>query len=174
MLGINDLKYYVITDMTPKYDEINRKIIKFTKLYFNTMKNHSFQISQIENKLNEYNIKGEVKIKQLLENQQNIIKELIKIVNNCLKEIRNNEILKKNEEYFPLKQKNIIMNNNLHIFTVPHYPNPITKANYSKNKTKEKRTNTSENYKNTTTNDTLRTRLLHQKAGMNIMELYPI
>jgi hypothetical protein len=157
MLGINDLKYYVITDMTPKYDEINRKIIKFTKLYFNTMKNHSFQISQIENKLNEYNIKGEVKIKQLLENQQNIIKELIKIVNNCLKEIRNNEILKKNEEYFPLKQKNIIMNNNLHIFTVPHYPNSITKANYSKNKTKEKRTNTSENYKNTTTNDTLRT-----------------
>ena len=41
MLGINDLKYYVITDMTPKYDEINRKIIKFTKLYFNKMKNLS-------------------------------------------------------------------------------------------------------------------------------------
>ena len=62
----------------------------------------------------------------------------------------------KKKKYFPLKQKNIIMNNNLHIFTVFHYPNPITKANYSKNKTKENRTNTSENYKNTTTNDKLK------------------
>ena len=146
MIGINELKYYVISDMTPKYDEINKKIIKFTKIYFNTMKNHSFQLSQIENKLNEYNIKGEVKIRQLLENQQIIIKELIKIINNCLKEIRNNENLKKSEDYIPLKQKNIIMNNNLHIFTVPHYP--LVKTNYSKHKIKEKRTNTNDNYKN--------------------------
>ena len=162
MIGINDLKYYVISDMTPKYDEINRKIVKFTKIYYNTMKNHSYQISQIENKLNEYNIKGEVKINQLLENQQIIIKELIKIINNCLKEIRNNENLKKSEEYFPLKQKNIIMNNNLHIFTMPHYS--ITKNNYSKNKTKEKRTNTNDNYKNITTNDSIRTNNINKSV----------
>ena len=80
MNGQNNLKYYVISDISQKYDDINKKIINFTKLYFYTMKNHSYQIIQIENKLNEYNIKGEVKIKQLLENQQNIIKELIKII----------------------------------------------------------------------------------------------
>lgn len=86
MIGPNDLKYYVISDSSQKYDEINQIIIKFTKLYFFTMKNHSYQISQIENKINEYNVNGEVKIKQLLENQQNIIKELIKIINNFLLE----------------------------------------------------------------------------------------
>ena len=105
MLNLNDLNSYIIFGNSIKYDDINQRIIQEAKTYYKTMKNHSYQLTQIENKLNEYNIKGEVKIKQLLENQQNIIKELIKIVNNCLKEIRNNEILKKNEEYFPLKQK---------------------------------------------------------------------
>ena len=81
MIGQNDLKYYIISDNTPKYNVVNNKIIKFTKLFFYTMKNHSYHITQIENKINEYNVKGEVKIKQLLENQQNIIKELIKIIN---------------------------------------------------------------------------------------------
>jgi hypothetical protein len=97
MLGQNDLKYYIISDNTQKYKEINNKIIKFTKLYFYTMKNHSYQITQIENKLNEYSIKDEVKIKLLLENQQNIIKELIKIINDIFQENRNIDI-KKNEK----------------------------------------------------------------------------
>ena len=65
MLGQNDLKYYIISDNTQKYKEINNKIIKFTKLYFYTMKNHSYQITQIENKLNEYNIKSHINIKEL-------------------------------------------------------------------------------------------------------------
>ena len=135
MKGVNDLKYYFISDITQKYDEINKKIIKFTKLYFFTMKNHSYQITQIENKLNEYNIKGEVKIKELLENQQGIIKELIKIINNILAKIRNDETSNKIEDFIPLKQKNIIMNNNLHIFALPNYN--IGKINYTKNNIKE-------------------------------------
>ena len=135
MKGVNDLKYYFISDITQKYDEINKKIIKFTKLYFFTMKNHSYQITQIENKLNEYNIKGEVKIKELLENQQGIIKELIKIINNILAKIRNDETSNKSEDFIPLKQKNIIMNNNLHIFALPNYN--IGKINYTKNNMKE-------------------------------------
>ena len=160
---MNDLKYYVISDISPKYDNINKKIIKFTKLYFYTMKNHSYQLAQIENNINQYNIKGEVKIKQLLENQQNIIKELIKIINNILQENRNNKIINKNEErikidYFPLKQKNIIMNNNLHIFAPFNYS--ITKPNYQKNNSKEKRlnTNSNDNYKNISTNEILRSK----------------
>ena len=99
------------------------------------MKNHSYQITQIENKLNEYNIKGEVKIKELLENQQGIIKELIKIINNILAKIRNDETSNKSEDFIPLKQKNIIMNNNLHIFALPNYN--IGKINYTKNNMKE-------------------------------------
>ena len=66
MLNNNDLKNYIIFDNTKKYDEINEKVMKLTKTYFKTMKNHSFQISQIENKLNEYNIKNKIQIKKLL------------------------------------------------------------------------------------------------------------
>ena len=84
MLNNNDLKNYIIFDNTKKYDEINEKVMKLTKTYFKTMKNHSFQISQIENKLNEYNIKNKIQIKKLLQNQQNLIKELIVIINQML------------------------------------------------------------------------------------------
>ena len=153
MIGIKDLKYYIISDISQKYDEINKKIIKFTKLYFYTMKNHSIQLAQIENKLNEYSIKGEVKLKQLLENQQSIIKELIKIINNILIKIKNDETIHKNEDYIPLKQKNIIMNNNLHIFDLPNYN--ISKINYTKNNIKEKR-NISNNIIKNITNETFR------------------
>ena len=135
MMDVNDLKYYVISDITQKYNDINKKIIKFTKLYFYTKKNHSYQITQIENKLNEYNIKGKVKLKQLLENQQNIIKELIKIINNILKDIRNHENNKINENYIPLKKKDLIISN-LNIFDVPI--NSVTKSNYLNNNTKKK------------------------------------
>ena len=79
-----ELKNYIILDNTNKYNEINQKIIKESKIYFKIMKNHSFQITQIENKLNEYNIKNNVSIKLLLQNQQNIIKDLIIIINNLL------------------------------------------------------------------------------------------
>ena len=143
MIGQNDLKYYIISDFTPKYNEVNNKIVKFTKLYFYTIKNHSYQIAQMENKLNEYSVKGKVKIKQLLENQQNIIKELIKIINDILQENRSDNS-KKNEkkieiDYFPLKQKNIIMNTNLHIIAEPNHF--ITRPNYLKTKIKERNIN---------------------------------
>ena len=154
MMDVNDLKYYVISDITQKYNDINKKIIKFTKLYFYTKKNHSYQITQIENKLNEYNIKGKVKLKQLLENQQNIIKELIKIINNILKDIRNHENNKINENYIPLKKKDLIMSN-LNIFDVPI--NSVTKSNYLNNNTKKKIIiNSNEICKNINTNDIIK------------------
>ena len=170
MIGLNDLKNYVISDITKKYDDVNQKIIRFTKLYFYTMKNHSYQLGQIENKLNEYNVNGEVKIKLLLENQQNIIKELIKIINNFLLEKRNSEVVKKLEEEvkidklevidknvdcLPLKQKNIIRNNNnFHIFDSFHYP--IGKSIINNNNIKAKM-NINENAKNVSPVETLRT-----------------
>ena len=179
MIGPNDLKNYVISDSSQKYDEINQRMIKFTKLYFYTMKNHSYQITQIENKINEYNVNGEVKIKQLLENQQNIIKELIKIINSFLLEKRNNEVVKKledqmkmdkfdkiekldiNENNLPLKIKNIITNNNVHSFVPSHYP--IVKSIYNKNNFNIKEriniNNSIENTKNPSANETNRSNI---------------
>ena len=84
MLNFNDLKSYIIYDNTKKYDEINQRIIEEAKIYYKTMKNNSFQLTQIENKLNEYNMKSSIKIKQLLQKQQNIIKELVNIINQLL------------------------------------------------------------------------------------------
>ena len=60
MLNLNDLNSYVIYDDTKKYDKINQIIIEEAKNYYKTMKNHSYQITQIENKLNEYNIKSHI------------------------------------------------------------------------------------------------------------------
>ena len=176
MNGQNNLKYYVISDISQKYDDINKKIINFTKLYFYTMKNHSYQIIQIENKLNEYNIKGEVKIKQLLENQQNIIKELIKIINNLLFERRNSQISKKLEEQikidsYQLKQNNILTNNNnnTHIFSKPFYP--LGKSNNFKNNLKEKRLHSNENMKNISTNETFRSNLTKSVDDKNAKKI---
>ena len=84
MLNKNNSKTYIILDKSKKYNDINQRIIKETKLFDKTMKNHSFQISQIENKLNEYSVKNKTKIRQLLENQQKIIKELVNIINQIL------------------------------------------------------------------------------------------
>ena len=84
MISKNELKNYVILDNNNKYDEINEKIIKVTNSYLKIMKNYSFQLTQIENKLNEYNIKNDIKIKLLLQNQQSIIKDLINIINKIL------------------------------------------------------------------------------------------
>lgn len=173
MIGPNDLKYYVISDETKKYNEVNHKLIKLVNLYFYTMKNHSYQLNQIENKLNEYNINGEVKIKQLLENQQNIIKELIKIINNFLLEKRNSELAKKFEEQIiidkndkinkidyklPLKQKKVMRNNNnFHIFDQLCHNHKKSNNKHSKN-FKEKN-NINENTKNISTNETLKSNI---------------
>ena len=84
MLNDKELKNYLIIDNEKKYNEINKKIMQVTKTYFKTIKNHSFEITQIENKLNEYNLKSSIKIKQLLQNQQILIKELISFINKII------------------------------------------------------------------------------------------
>ena len=107
MKNQTELKNYIILDNTNKYNEINQKIIKESKIYFRIMKNHSFQITQIENKLNEYNIKNNVSIKLLLQNQQNIIKDLIIIINKLLSDKVKNKIEKNS-----IKQDNNNNSNN--------------------------------------------------------------
>ena len=138
----NDFKYFVISDTTQKYEEINKKILKFTKIYFNLTKNYYTQLIQIENKINNYNNFGEIKITQLIENQHKIIKELVKIINDIFLEKINSEVIKKlegkslNTRYEPLTQKKIIMNKNLDIFSHSNYFSKT--SNYIQNNKKEK------------------------------------
>jgi len=134
MLNLNDLNSYVIYDDTKKYDKINQIIIEEAKNYYKTMKNHSYQITQIENKLNEYNIKSHINIKELLQRQQNIIKELVNIINHLLSSyitpdnniIRNNNRNSNNSIVKNKKNKNDKNINNFKVNT--HLNNSIDKS----------------------------------------------
>ena len=98
------------------------------------MKNHSYQITQIENKLNEYNIKSHINIKELLQRQQNIIKELVNIINHLLSSyitpdnniIRNNNRNSNNSIVKNKKNKNDKNMNNFKVNT--HLNNSIDKS----------------------------------------------
>ena len=134
MLNLNDLNSYVIYDDTKKYDKINQIIIEEAKNYYKTMKNHSYQITQIENKLNKYNIKSHINIKELLQRQQNIIKELVNIINHLLSSyitpdnniIRNNNRNGNNSIVKNKKNKNDKNINNFKVNT--HLNNSIDKS----------------------------------------------
>ena len=93
MLNNNELKHYIITDSSKIYEEINQKITNIAKTYFKTMKNYSFQISQIESKLNEYNIKNEVNSSSFIPNNKKIN---YKKINNLKINIPQNNSISKN------------------------------------------------------------------------------
>jgi len=129
---VNELKSFVISDTSQKYEEINKKIIKFSKIYFALSKINSSQLNKNQNDNNEINIK------QLLDNQHNIIKELVKIINDILIEKINSEVVKKLEgQSFdisdePLEQKS----NTTNICSVSNYS--IDKPYYKQYNIKEK------------------------------------
>ena len=158
----NELKDLVISDTTQKYEKINQKILKSSKIYFNIMKNYSSELISIEKKINNYFYFGEIKIKELLESQHIIIKELVQIINNILYEKINNDVIKRYEEQSldsedPLFQKNIITNKNLKMFSNSSYSNNKSK-HINKNKKeskskKEAKNNTKKYIKNNTKNE---------------------
>ena len=129
---VNELKSFVISDTSQKYEEINKKIIKFSKIYFALSKSNSSQLNKNQNDNNEINIK------QLLDNQHNIIKELVKIINDILIEKINSEVVKKLEgQSFdisdePLEQKS----NTTNICSMSNYS--IDKPYYKQYNIKEK------------------------------------
>ena len=177
----NELKYFVISDNTKKYDEINKKILKIAKIYLNTKKTFSSQIFLIENKINN-NMFGDIKIKQLLENQHQVIKELIKIINEILLEKINNEVVKKYEDQSldisdesPF-QKNIITNKNLKMFSKPNYnnnkPNNIKSIKNTKNNNNKK--NLNKNNINKSCDDNLISKKLYsQKEIIPLNIIFP-
>ena len=129
---VNELKSFVISDTSQKYEEINKKIIKFSKIYFALSKINSSQLNKNQNDNNEINIK------QLLDNQHNIIKELVKIINDILIEKIKSEVVKKLEgQSFdisdePLEQKS----NTTNICSMSNYS--IDKPYYKQYNIKEK------------------------------------
>ena len=146
----NELKYFVISDRTQQYDKINRNILKIAKIFFNVIKNYSSELLLIDTK---FNLLGDIKIKQLLENQNKIIKDLVKIINDILLEKINNEVVRKYEGQSldtleepdkPLYQKGIITNKNLNLIHKPNYN--IVKSYNNKNNKKEVKYKNNNNY----------------------------
>ena len=155
---VNELKSFVISDTSQKYEEINKKIIKFSKIYFTLSKNNSSQLNKNQN------INNEINIKQLLDNQHNIIKELVKIINDILIEKINSEVVKKLEgQSFdisdePLEQKS----NTTNICSVSNYS--IDKPYYKQYNIKEKLCEPINNKKNIINN---KNNIINNKNNIN-------
>ena len=135
----NELKYFVISDTTQKYEEINKKIITISKIYFYITQKYSYQLNQIEYKINNNN-DNDINIKQLLDNQHNIIKELVKIINNILIEKINNEVIHKLEgQQFDISNEPIKQKNKSRNISQPIYiQNNISEKVYMQNKKSNK------------------------------------
>ena len=183
-MNSNELKYLVISDTSQKYDKINKKILKFAKIYFNIMNNYSSEIISIE-KNNNYFYFGDIKLKELLENQYILIKELVRIINDILLDKINNEVLKKCEDQSsdsfdePLLQKNNITNKKIKMLYTPDYSNNKSKG-FDRNKKEIKneiknniKKNIKNNYKNNKNNNLISQKLLQQKEIIPLNIIYP-
>ena len=153
----NNINYSVIADPSQKYNEINKKVISFTKQYFHMMKNHAYQLTLIERQMNEYNLKEEVKVKPLLDNQFYLIKELIKIINTLLSERRGFQVSKKLKNpviHDSLKTNKTKTTNISHAFFKPYYV--IDNSYCQLNNIKESRMNSKERMMTKSENSNLR------------------
>ena len=96
----HELKNFIISDPSEKYEKLNEKLIKNAKIYFNLIKYNSFPLSKIEKSLNYNRPKNaQINIGSILLNQNNLIKELVQLINNILLDIRNSEFIRKFEEH---------------------------------------------------------------------------
>ena len=183
-MNSNELKYLVISDTSQKYDKINKKILKFAKIYFNIMNNYSSEIISFE-KNNNFFYFGDIKLKELLENQYILIKELVRIINDILLDKINNEVLKKFEDQSsdsfdePLLQKNNITNKKIKMLYTPDYSNNKSKG-FDRNKKEIKneiknniKKNIKNNYKNNKNNNLISQKLLQQKEIIPLNIIYP-
>lgn len=176
----NELKNLVILDTTQKYDKINKKILKSSKIYFNIVNNSSLETISSE-KNNNNSFLGDIKIKELLENQHNLIKELVNIINTILIENINNEVIKRYEDEssdsLEEKQKNIITNKNLNMLSKSNNENK-SKSNKNKSENKKERKNIAKNNKNNNikkneNNNLISKKLVRQKDIIPLNVIFP-
>ena len=73
-MSFNEKNYFIILDKDNKYDEINKRMISSSRIYNNIMQSNFNIISEYENK-----------VYFLLKNQNQIIKDLVKIINSIIK-----------------------------------------------------------------------------------------
>ena len=112
-----------------KFEHVNSKITSLFNEYYNLLGIYSYKIDYIENSINSFKPKHKLKLKNFIENQQSLIKELVNIINNLLLSIRIHSNKKRNSKS-KKSIKSIIESNNYSSF------NSI--KNNSKNKQKTK------------------------------------
>ena len=112
-----------------KFEHVNSKITSLFNEYYNLLGIYSYKIDYIENSINSFKPKHKLKLKNFIENQQSLIKELVNIINNLLLSIRIHSKKKRNSKS-KKSIKSIIESNNYSSF------NSI--KNNSKNKQKTK------------------------------------
>ena len=110
-----------------KFSIINNKISNIFKEYYNLIDTYSYEINYLEKSINSFKPKKKLNIKNFIDNQQLLIKDLVNIINNLLFSIKihsNKDNNSKNKRSI----KSIIENNN-------------TNKNYLKNKINENNNN---------------------------------
>ena len=112
-----------------KFEHVNSKITNLFNEYYNLLGIYSYKIDYIENSINSFKPKHKLKLKNFIENQQSLIKELVNIINNLLLSIRIHSNKKRNSKS-KKSIKSIIESNNYSSF------NSI--KNNSKNNKKQK------------------------------------
>jgi len=135
-----------------KFAKINTKIINIFKDYYNLIDTYSYEIKYIENSINSFKPKKKFNIKNFIDNQQLLIKDLVNIINNLLFSIKihskknsnskNKKSIKsiiESNNVVNLKKKNQI-NDSLSFLNIKK-KNKETKINQYINKPKEKEKN---------------------------------
>ena len=129
MNGKNRQNILITSVNKEKFEHVNSKITSLFNEYYNLLGIYSYKIDYIENSINSFKPKHKLKLKNFIENQQSLIKELVNIINNLLLSIRIHSKKKRNSKS-KKSIKSIIESNNYSSF------NSI--KNNSKNKQKTK------------------------------------
>ena len=94
-----------------KFSQINTKITNIFKDYYNLVDTYSYEINYIENYINSFKPKKRLNIKNFIDGQQLLIKDLVNIINNLLSSMKMHSN-KKNTSKNKKSIKSIIENNN--------------------------------------------------------------
>ena len=134
-----------------KFVKINTKITNIFKEYHNIIENYSYEINCIENSVNSLKPKYKLKLKNFIDNQQLLIKELVNIINNLLLSIKihsnkkssskNKKSIKSIIESNNYSSLNILKNNNIIKLKTKNQLNGSLSFLNLKNKKKETKMN---------------------------------
>ena len=135
---MNQLKSSQILINKEKFIQINSKISSVFQDYYNLIETYSYEINYIENSINSFHPIKKFNIKNFIEKQQLLIKDLVNIINNMLLSIKLHSSKTKNNSKNKKSIKSIIENNNTNINYIKNknksFDNNNKKIIYKKNK----------------------------------------